>query len=140
MVRNKPLHKQNSQHIRSSNPLPMLCHSQSLISFSRTITSRTSAIIRGVAAQHPLFNTSNHGDTSTYSLVKPIRTFSSQTEETFKDGKPTLKYATTLNKTWSSMSNEQILHFAHMEVPEACRECIIRDVMMVDQIEYDEVC
>lgn len=26
-----------------------------------------------------------------------------------------------------------------MEVPEACRECIIRDVMMVDQIEYDEV-
>jgi hypothetical protein len=37
------------------------------------------------------------------------------------------------------MSNEQILHFAHMEVPEACRECIIRDVMTVDQIEYDEV-
>ena len=37
------------------------------------------------------------------------------------------------------MSNEQILHFAHMEVPEACRECIIRDVMMVDQVEYDEV-
>ena len=37
------------------------------------------------------------------------------------------------------MSNEQILHFSHMEVPEACRECVIRDVMMVDKIEYDEV-
>ena len=26
-----------------------------------------------------------------------------------------------------------------MDVPEACRECVIRDVMVVDQIDYDEV-
>jgi hypothetical protein len=60
-------------------------------------------------------------------------------DDGFVDGKPTLKYASSLNKTWASMSNEQILHFAHEGVPEACRECIIRDVMMVDQIAYDEV-
>jgi hypothetical protein len=72
-------------------------------------------------------------------IVIPSRTFSSSDAEEFRNGKPTLKYASSLNKTWASMSNEQILHFAHMEVPEACRECVIRDVMMVDQIEYDEV-
>ena len=37
-------------------------------------------------------------------------------------------------------TNDQILHFAELGIPEACRECIIRDVMTVDQIEYDEVC
>ena len=78
----------------------------------------------------------SHNPTTPISLWR--RTVSSDAEG-FKDGKPTLQYASSLNKTWSSMSNEQILHFAHMEVPEACRECIIRDVMMVDQVEYDEV-
>ena len=36
------------------------------------------------------------------------------------------------------MTNEQVLQFAEMEIPEACRECIIRDIMVVDQIEYDD--
>merc|ERR1719291_1012796 len=36
------------------------------------------------------------------------------------------------------MSNDQILHFAELQVPEACRECIVRDIMVVDGIEYDE--
>ena len=58
----------------------------------------------------------------------------------FRDGKPTLDYARLMPKTFASMSNEQILQFAMLEIPEACRECIIRDVMTVDQIEYDEVC
>lgn len=68
-----------------------------------------------------------------------IRNFSNSSDDEFIHGKPTLKYATKLRKTWASMSNEQILHFAHLEVPEACRECVIRDIMVVDQIEYDEV-
>lgn len=58
----------------------------------------------------------------------------------FRDGKPTLEYATKLPKTFASMTNEQVLHFAEMGVPEACRECIVRDVMGVDRVEYDEVC
>jgi len=58
--------------------------------------------------------------------------------QNFRDGKPTLEYAKKMTKTFASMSNDQILHFAEMGVPEACRECIVRDVMSVDQVEYDE--
>jgi len=76
---------------------------------------------------------------STPLFLGQIRAFSNSSDEEFIHGKPTLKYATKLRKTWASMSNEQILHFAHLKVPEACRECVIRDIMMVDQIEYDEV-
>ncbi|KAL3804829.1 hypothetical protein HJC23_006601 [Cyclotella cryptica] len=75
---------------------------------------------------------------STPLFIGQIRALSNTSDEDFIHGKPTLKYATTLRKTWASMSNEQILHFAHLEVPEACRECVIRDIMMVDQIDYDE--
>ena len=60
--------------------------------------------------------------------------------DNFRDGKPTLAYAKKLTKTFSSMTNDQVLHFAELGIPEACRECIVRDVMSVDQIEYDEVC
>jgi len=56
----------------------------------------------------------------------------------FRDGKPTLEYAKKLPKTFASMTNEQILHFSELGIPEACRECIVRDVMVVDQVEYDE--
>lgn len=58
----------------------------------------------------------------------------------FHDGKPTLEYAKRLPKTFGSMTNDQVLHYAELGIPEACRECIVRDVMVVDQIEYDEVC
>mmetsp|Transcript_23626 Transcript_23626/g.51160 ORF Transcript_23626/g.51160 Transcript_23626/m.51160 type:complete len:313 (-) Transcript_23626:678-1616(-) len=58
--------------------------------------------------------------------------------QNFRDGKPTLNYVKKLPKTYASMTNDQILHFAELGIPEACRECIVRDVMMVDQVEYDE--
>mmetsp|Transcript_28853 Transcript_28853/g.54551 ORF Transcript_28853/g.54551 Transcript_28853/m.54551 type:complete len:326 (-) Transcript_28853:201-1178(-) len=54
------------------------------------------------------------------------------------DGKPTLEYVKGMPKTFASMTNEQILLFAELEIPEACRECIVRDVMAVHNIEYDE--
>ena len=60
--------------------------------------------------------------------------------EQFRDGKPTLAYANEMPKTFASMTNEQVLHFAELGIPEACRECIVRDVMVVDQVEYEEVC
>jgi hypothetical protein len=37
------------------------------------------------------------------------------------------------------MTNEQVLHFAELSIPEACRECVVRDIMSVDRVEYDEV-
>ena len=119
---------------------------QSLLSLSRSITSRGSTTFRGVASQHcsiGLISSGANKDCNSNSkaigkaIALPIRRFSSS--ENFTDGKPTLKYASTLTGTWTSMSNEQVLHFAHMDVPEACRECVIRDVMVVDQIDYDEV-
>lgn len=58
--------------------------------------------------------------------------------QNFRDGKPTLEYAGKIKKTFASMTNEQVLHFAELGIPEACRECIVRDVMVIDQIEYDE--
>lgn len=61
-------------------------------------------------------------------------------EEHFRNGKPTLAYAKLLPKSYSSMTNDQVLHFAELGVMEACRECIVRDIMVVDQVEYDEVC
>lgn len=62
-------------------------------------------------------------------------------QQQFRNGKPTLEYAKTLPSTFASMTNEQVLQFSEIGlVPEACRECIVRDVMVVDQIDYDEVC
>ena len=62
----------------------------------------------------------------------------SSSDDRFINGKPTLEYAKKLPKTFASMTNEQIMQFAELGIPEACRECVIRDVMVVDQIEYDE--
>ena len=57
----------------------------------------------------------------------------------FHNGKPTLAYARSLPKTFATMTNDQVIHFGELGVPEACRECIVRDIMMVDNVEYDEV-
>lgn len=62
----------------------------------------------------------------------------SPSDNQFINGKPTLEYAKKLPKTFASMTNEQVMQFAELGIPEACRECVIRDVMVVDQIEYDE--
>ena len=56
----------------------------------------------------------------------------------FNNGKPTLEYAKKMPKTFAAMTNDQILHFAELAIPEACRECVVRDIMVVDNVEYDE--
>lgn len=56
----------------------------------------------------------------------------------FRDGKPTLAHAKKIPRTFAAMTNDQVLHFAEMGIPEACRECVVRDIMDVDQVEYDE--
>ena len=78
---------------------------------------------------------------ATASIAQATRSMAGVPEsENFRDGKPTLAYAGKITKTFASMTNDQILHFAELRIPEACRECIVRDVMSVDRIEYDEVC
>lgn len=59
-------------------------------------------------------------------------------DDNFRGGKPTLAYAKKMSKTFASMTNEQVLQFAEYGIPEACRECVVRDVMVVDRVEYDE--
>lgn len=58
--------------------------------------------------------------------------------QSHRDGKPTLEYAKKMPKTFATKTNEQILLFAELGIPEACRECIVRDVMAVDNVGYDE--
>jgi hypothetical protein len=79
-----------------------------------------------VAAQHNLY------------LARSFTNVPSPPDGSFKGGKPTLLYAKALPKTFASMTNEQVMQFAEMKIPEACRECIVRDIMVVDQIEYDD--
>lgn len=90
-------------------------------------TSSIQSIVRKAACNH------------NFIAVRSISSSpASPPDGSFKDGKPTLQYAKALPKTFASMTNDQILQFSEMGVPEACRECIIRDVMAVDSIEYDE--
>lgn len=71
-------------------------------------------------------------------LAQTTRSLAGGAPDTHRDGKPTLEYAKKMPKTFASMSNDQILHIAELGIPEACRECVIRDVMTVDNVEYDE--
>lgn len=56
----------------------------------------------------------------------------------FQDGKPTLKYAREIPLTYASKSHDTILVLAEMGVSEACRECLVRNIMTVDNVTYDE--
>jgi len=98
----------------------------SLLHTSRALLSKTSSVARKAAANH------------NFNITRSFTNAPSPPDGNFKDGKPTLQYAKGLPKTFASMSNEQILQLAELKVPEACRECIVRDIMVVDQIEYDD--
>lgn len=93
---------------------------------SRALLSKASSIAKKATAKHH------------FNVTRSLTSVPSPPDGSFKDGKPTLQYAKALPKTFASMTNEQVLQFAEMEIPEACRECIIRDIMVVDQIEYDD--
>jgi len=83
-------------------------------------------------------STSHSHPNSTKFIAQTTRSMTGSAPETHRDGKPTLEYVKGMPKTFASMTNEQILLFAELEIPEACRECIVRDVMAVHNIEYDE--
>jgi len=54
-----------------------------------------------------------------------------------KNGRPTLAYAKTMPVSFSSLKHEDILQLAAEKVPEATREMLIRNIMSVDNKEYD---
>ena len=115
-------------HFSSFSNIFVSLAAQSLLHTSRALLAKTSnvqSIVRRAASKH------------NFILARSISS-SPPDDVSFKDGKPTLQYAKKLPKTFAEMTNEQILQFAELGIPEACRECIIRDVMVVDQIEYDE--
>jgi len=70
-------------------------------------------------------------------LARTTRAIATESGD-FRNGKPTLAYAQKMPKTFAAMTNDQVLHFAELEIPEACHECVVRDIMVVDQVEHDE--
>lgn len=67
--------------------------------------------------------------------------FSSKTGDDgnmFKDGKPTLAYAETMPKSYSSMHHEQLLVLVAEKSKGATIEALIRDIMSVDKVDHDE--
>ena len=128
------------------------CRSKIVLSNLRSFQTLSSSLADTNSA-----SSSNNGNYTTKSIYAPLyynnnsnsiqlSHFSTTNknelkQQQFRNGKPTLEYAKTLPSTFASMTNEQVLQFAEIGlVPEACRECIVRDVMVVDQIDYDEVC
>jgi hypothetical protein len=57
-----------------------------------------------------------------------------------KDNRPTLEYAKAMPRNFSAMSHEQILQLCAEGKYEARREALIRNVMAIDEIEYDAAC
>ena len=55
----------------------------------------------------------------------------------FEDGKPSLAYAKAMPKGFSFMRHEQILQLCAEKNQGAIREALIRNIMSVDEVEYD---
>eukprot|EP00121_Abeoforma_whisleri_P002927 Awhi_evm1s2631 len=53
-------------------------------------------------------------------------------------GKPTLAQAKSLNVKVASMENEQLVQLAYLGMNEAEEELLVRHIMSVDEIEYDQ--
>lgn len=55
----------------------------------------------------------------------------------FDNGKPSLAYAKAMPKGFSAMRHEQILQLCAEKNQGALREALIRNIMSVDEVEYD---
>lgn len=58
-------------------------------------------------------------------------------DQRFDDGKPSLAYAKAMPKGFSAMRHEQILQLCAEKNQGALREALIRNIMSVDDVEYD---
>ena len=56
----------------------------------------------------------------------------------FVDGKPTLEYVKNMRVLYSAMSNGDILHLSSEGDLEARKEALIRNIMVVDSMQYDD--
>lgn len=57
-----------------------------------------------------------------------------------KDNRPTLEYAKAMPRNYSAMNHEQILQLCAEGKYEARREALIRNIMAIDEVEYDVAC
>jgi len=58
-------------------------------------------------------------------------------DQRFRDGKPTRSYAKAMPNNFCSMRHEQILQLCAEGVDGARREALIRNIMSVDDVDYD---
>jgi len=59
--------------------------------------------------------------------------------ECFRDGKPTLEYVTAIMpRSYAAMKHEQIIQLSAEGIKDAIIEQLVRNIMAVDQIEYDD--
>merc|ERR1740124_559039 len=73
------------------------------------------------------------------SIVLFSTTKDDDTASNFEDGKPTLEYVTAqMPRSHSSMQHELIIKLAAEKDPKAIVEQLVRNIMAVDRIHYDE--
>lgn len=75
---------------------------------------------------------------ATHSADGPYDVGYHESDDRFVDGKPSLAYVKSMPTSFSSMRHEQVLQLSAEGIPEARAELLIRNIMAVDLIDYDE--
>jgi len=81
---------------------------------------------------------SNNGDNRRHPNDGPHDHSYYQSDDRFKDSKPTVAYAKGMPRSFSAMRHEQILQLCVEGSHQARREALVRNVMTVDNVEHDD--
>eukprot|EP00554_Chaetoceros_debilis_P007710 CAMPEP_0194077882 /NCGR_PEP_ID=MMETSP0149-20130528/4426_1 /TAXON_ID=122233 /ORGANISM="Chaetoceros debilis, Strain MM31A-1" /LENGTH=257 /DNA_ID=CAMNT_0038759031 /DNA_START=193 /DNA_END=966 /DNA_ORIENTATION=+ len=81
---------------------------------------------------------SNNGDNRRHPNDGPLDHSYYQSDDRFKDSKPTVAYAKGMPRSFSAMRHEQILQLCVEGSHQARREALVRNVMTVDNVEQDD--
>jgi len=81
---------------------------------------------------------SNNGDNRRHPNDGPLDHSYYQSDDRFKDSKPTVAYAKGMPRSFSAMRHEQILQLCVEGSHQARREALVRNVMTVDNVEHDD--
>jgi len=66
------------------------------------------------------------------------KAFHGNDNKDFVDGKPTIEYVKQMRTSYSEMTNQDILHLSSEGDHNACKESLLRNIMAVDSINYDD--
>jgi len=95
----------------------------------------------GVASSLTIRLPSTYIPSATFSTSKPPnKTLPSSNDANFIDGRPSLEYAKKSMQlhSFSSMPHEQIIQLSAEGIGGARREALLRNIMAVDEVEYDD--